>query len=94
MTQIGTKEDYREIVAQKGVDDGKRLIKRRHFQKWMREHHRQPGQVLQLLRGEYKIDERRCTLCAGIKGFELGQVDCYEFEPINRIPSDPSASSD
>ena len=93
MTQIGSKEDYREIVAQKGVDDGKRLIKRRHFQKWMRDHHRQPGQILDLLRGEYKIIEKRATLCAGIKGFELGQVDCYEFDPINHTPSDPSASS-
>jgi Domain of unknown function (DUF927) len=88
MTQIGSKEDYREIVAQKGVDDGKRLIKRRHFQKWMREHHRQPGQILDLLRGEYTVVEKRATLCAGIKGFELGQVDCYEFEPLNAVPSD------
>ena len=88
MTQIGERSDYREIVAQKGVEDGKRLIKRRSFQKWMREHHRQPGQVLQLLRGEYKVIEKRATLCAGIKGFDLGQVDCYEFEP--KVPPDQS----
>jgi len=94
MAHIGERSEYREIVAQKGVEDGKRLIKRRSFQKWMREHHRQPGQVLQLLRGEYKVIEKRATLCAGIKGFDLGQVDCYEFEPVNHTPSDPSASSD
>jgi Domain of unknown function (DUF927) len=93
MTQIGTKEDYREIVAQKGVEDGRRLIKRRTFQKWMRDHNRGPEQVLQLLNGEYRIIKKRATLCAGIKGFELGQVDCYEFIPLNHNPSDPSASS-
>lgn len=94
MTAIGTKEDYREIVAQKGHEDGRRLIKRRLFQKWMRDHHRQPRQMLGLLAATYKIVEKRATLCAGIKGFELGQVDCYEFIPLSHNPSDPSASSD
>jgi hypothetical protein len=87
MVKVGEKSEYREIVAQKGVNDGKRLIKKRTFHEWMRKHKRDPRLVLQLLRGEYTVDGKgkRATLCAGLE-FELGQVDCYEFIPLNHNP--------
>lgn len=90
----GTQADYKEIVAQQGREDGKRLIRKTFFHDWMSKHHRQAGQIKQLLQGEYMISESRRTLCSGIYGFHLSQLDCYEFVPINRNPSDPSASSD
>ena len=78
-----------DVWAQLGDKDSRLRVRRRPFNEWLREHHYNPGQIIDGLKSFYMVLESKTTIGAGVIGFDatakIGQTACYDFIPL--IPS-------
>lgn len=92
--QIGRMQN---VWMQVGVNDGRIRAVRRQFDGWLREHHYNPRQIIDMLKRFYVVTPGRQTIGAGIPYLNahalFGQLHVYDFTPLNAPGSSPDGQS-
>lgn len=71
-----------DVWMQHGLTDGRILVRIRPFNTWLVKNNYSPEQVMQLLRKEYNVLNRRATIGAGVQFLQGAQAaPCYDLTP-------------
>jgi hypothetical protein len=71
------------VWLQVGKNDGRILAAARQFDKWLLKHGYGPRQVMDMLRQDYHVTERKASVGAGVNFLEAvkGRAQCYDMTP-------------
>jgi Domain of unknown function (DUF927) len=84
-----------DVWMQLGVKDRRIRARVRPFNKWLRERHLNPNQIITALKAHYIVTQSKQTIGSGVTGLDalarFGRSECYDFTPTGA--SSPSHDS-